>query len=219
MNVLIIHAHTEPKSFTTAMKDVAVQHFQSRGDNIIISDLYEMNFNPVGLQNDFKTPANPDYFSYLKEQIIAFQTNNFSDDLKAEMDKLVWADFILFNFPLWWSSSPAILKGWFDRVLALGFAYHPRDKKYETGPFFGKKAMCAITTGGSRDEYSKGGKNGDIMDMIYHINHGTLYYCGINPYPSFFAWRAHLEKEEVLKQYLVDYKKHLENLDNMQPLY
>ena len=219
MNVLIIHAHPEAKSFTSSLKDLAVDHFTERGDNIIVSDLYKMNFNPVGVDIDFKTRSNPNYFQYLKEQMAAFQTDNFSDDLKAEMEKLLWADFILLNFPLWWSSLPAILKGWFDRVLAFGFSYHPRDVLYQTGKFKGKKAMCTITAGGSQQAYSEGGANGDIMNCLYHIHHGILYYVGVDVLPPYITWRTHLTDQETLNQYLIDYNKHLKNIESLNSLY
>ena len=47
----------------------------------------------------------------------------FSEDIRREMEKAAWADFLLVVCPVWWFSVPAILKGWFDRVLAAGFAY------------------------------------------------------------------------------------------------
>ena len=219
MNVLILHAHPEPKSFTSALKDVAAEHFSALGDTVKIKDLYAMKFNPIGFDRDFKARANPDYFSYMKEQMNGHLNNNYSDELKAEMEDLVWADFVLLNFPLWWSSMPAILKGWFDRVIALGFAYHPRDVLYEKGKFLGKKAMCCITTGGSKEAYSEGGANGDIEQVIYHINHGLLYYTGMDVYPPFYAWKAHLVERLTLEGYIAEYKKHLNNLENLKPLY
>lgn len=219
MNILLLHAHPEPKSFTSALKDVALDHFTAKGDEVLVKDLYAMNFNPVGVQNDFKSIANPDYFHYMKEQMNAFKTNNFADHLQEEMDALKWADFILLNFPLWWSSMPAIMKGWFDRVLAFGFAYHPREMLYHSGAFRGKKAMCCITTGGSPQAYSQDGEHGDIMNAIYHINHGTLNYIGIDVYPPFFAWRAHLVERDILEGYIEQYKSHLNNLENMKFLY
>ncbi len=219
MNILILHAHPEPKSFTSSLKDLAVDHFKSAGHEVVVSDLYKMNFNPVGWDIDFKARANPETFSYMKEQMNAFKTNSFADDLKEEMDKLVRADLVIFNSPLWWSSFPAILKGWCDRVFALGFAYHPKEKLYDSGVFRGKKAMCVLTAGGSKSAYSEGGANGDIMMVLYHIHHGLLYYSGMDVLPPFITWRTHLESKEVLESYLVDYKNHLLNLDNLEPLF
>lgn len=219
MNVLIVHAHPEPKSFTSSLRDLAVEHFQNRGDDVVVSDLYAMQFDPVGIKKDFKSFGNPDYFSYLKEQMNAYKSESFTDEIKSEMDKLVKADLLLLNFPLWWSSAPAILKGWFDRVFAFGFAYHPKDMAYETGAFKGKKAMCCITTGGSKEAYSESGEHGDIMNIIYHINHGLLYFTGMSVLPPFFSWKAHLLPEIELKKYIEGYKVHLNNFDNLKPIY
>lgn len=219
MKILLLHAHPEPKSFTSALKDTAVDFFTKRGDEVIVSDLYQMNFNPVGVQSDFKSRANTEYFSYLKEQMNAHINNLFVDDLKAEMEKLKWADFLLINTPLWWSTFPAILKGWFDRVLALGFAYHPREKLYENGVFKGKKAMLSLTAGASEQAYTEQGANGDIMKVLFHIHHGILYYIGMDVLPPFIAWRAHLEPRETLEKYIENYKQYLSNTEKLKPLF
>ena len=53
----------------------------------------------------------------------AFDADVLTDDAKTEIEKLLWADTLILQFPLWWFSMPAILKGWVDRVFAYGFAY------------------------------------------------------------------------------------------------
>ena len=219
MNIFILHAHPEPKAYSSALKDLAVEHFQNLGHQVVVSDLYKMNFNPVAERNDFIKPANQDYFNYMKEQMNAYLSGNFADSIKEEMDKLVKADLFILNFPLWWSSMPAIMKGWFDKVFAFGFAYHPKDKLYNSGVFKGKRAMLSITAGGSKSAYSGEGEHGDIMNTLHHINHGMLCFTGMTVLPPFIAWRAHLSTPEVLDNYLMEYKKHLENLDNLKPLY
>ncbi len=50
---------------------------------------------------------------------------------------------------MWWHLPPAMLKGWFDRVLAYGDAYTSR-KRFENGRFVGKRAMFSVTVGTSR---------------------------------------------------------------------
>lgn len=52
-----------------------------------------------------------------------FAQGTQSADIAAEQEKLLWADTVIFQFPLWWFSMPAIMKGWIDRVYAWGFAY------------------------------------------------------------------------------------------------
>lgn len=46
MNILIVHAHPEPKSFTSSLKNTAKENLEKQGHYVEISDLYEMNFNP-----------------------------------------------------------------------------------------------------------------------------------------------------------------------------
>lgn len=53
MNILIVHAHPEPLSFTTSLKTTAQQTFKKLGHQVEISDLYAMQFNPVASKEDF----------------------------------------------------------------------------------------------------------------------------------------------------------------------
>jgi NAD(P)H dehydrogenase (quinone) len=69
--------------------------------------------------------------------------------------KPLWTDALILQFPMWWFSMPAILKGWVDRVYACGFSYgvgeHSRQKCgecYGEGTFKGKRAMLVVTVGG-----------------------------------------------------------------------
>ena len=123
MNVLIVHAHEEPKSFNGAMKDTAVRVLKESGHTVEVSDLYAMKFNPVGGKHDFTTLADPDFFKYGVEQTKATEARTFAPDVVAEQEKLFRADFLIFQFPLWWFGLPAILKGWVDRVFAAGLTY------------------------------------------------------------------------------------------------
>src|SRR5688572_29059473 len=60
MNILIVHAHPEPQSFCTAMKDLAVATLGGAGHSVQVSDLYAMNWNPVASAADFPRRSNPD---------------------------------------------------------------------------------------------------------------------------------------------------------------
>jgi NAD(P)H dehydrogenase (quinone) len=55
MNVLIIHAHPERRSFTTALKDAAVEELTRRGHEVEVSDLYDMQFDPIAKAGDFSS--------------------------------------------------------------------------------------------------------------------------------------------------------------------
>jgi len=84
----------------------------------------------------------------------AFAEGIQTADVAAEQDKLRRADLVIFQFPMWWFSMPAIMKGWFERVYAYGFAYgvgeHSEKRwgeRYGEGALKGKRAMLVVTTG------------------------------------------------------------------------
>ena len=60
------------------------------------------------------------------------------------MDKLFWCDALILQFPLWWFSLPAMLKGWVDRVFASGGRIYGGGKWYDRGVFAGKRWRTAL---------------------------------------------------------------------------
>ncbi len=120
MNILIVHAHPEPQSFTTALKNTAKQTLEKLGHSVEISDLYAMQFNPIASKADFLELNQPEYFNYALEQRNASKNQLLAHDIQAETEKVKKADLVILNFPLYWTSVPAILKGWIDRVFVSG---------------------------------------------------------------------------------------------------
>ena len=84
MNILIVHAHPEPLSFTTAMKDHAVEVLEKLGHQVDVSDLYAMNFNPIASGDDFLELSNPEYMNYALEQRHACKNKQISEDIQIE---------------------------------------------------------------------------------------------------------------------------------------
>jgi NAD(P)H dehydrogenase (quinone) len=213
MNTLVVFAHHEAASFNAAMKDQAVAVLSARGHQVMVSDLYAMNFEPLAQRSDFTELSGTEPMNYLMEQRNASAKNAFSEDIKAEMDKVRWAETIIFQCPIWWFSVPAILKGWFDRVLATGFSWD-FGKNYDQGLLRGKKALLSVTTGGSGPMYESTGINGDIHQMLFPVHHGVLYFCGMTVLEPFIAYAAFQAGDEGRKKYLEQYKEVLEHLDS-----
>lgn len=209
MNVLIIHAHHEARSFNSALKDVAVKTFLENNHSVKVSDLYAMNFKAIADKNDFLGMTDAGYLKYQVEQLDACRNGLFTEDITKEMDKIQWADFIIFNFPLWWFSVPAILKGWVDRVFAMGFAYGGGKGVYENGIFKGKKGMLTLTTGGPESTYVHNGRNGDLDNILFHINHGMLYFIGLEVLRPFVVFSPVRLTDEERTAQLERYKQHL----------
>lgn len=217
--VLIVTAHPENASFCSSLGRTAVEYYQSNGFEVKLSDLYAMNFNPVGNKSDFKTIKNTDFFKYQTEQLFAYQNNLYSDELKIEMDKLEWCDLLIFNFPLWWFGLPAILKGWVDRVFAMGFVYGAGKGIYQNGIFKDKSAFITMTTGGPEQSYTNESNNGKIETILFPIHHGMFYFTGMTVFPPFISWSPARASVTELNFEIDRYIKFLKNLENCKPIY
>jgi len=177
MNVFIINAHAEPKSFTGAMFRTAQETMTGAGHSVQVSDLYAMKFDPVSDRRNFTTVKNADYFKQPIEEMHATEAGGFAPDIEAELRKAESCDLMIWQFPLWWFGLPAILKGWVDRVFAMGRTYGG-DRFYENGVFKGKRALISVTTGGPVEAYQPGGFNGDIEAILRPIHRGMLRFTG-----------------------------------------
>lgn len=197
MKVLLVYAHPEPKSLNGSLKNFTIQHLQNAGHEVQVSDLYAMDWKAALDANDSKNRLDETYFDASLDSQHAFKNGLQSDDIALEQSKLLWADTVIFLFPLWWFSMPAIMKGWVERVYAYGFAYgvgehndsHWGDR-YGEGTLAGKRAMLMVTAGGWQPHYSARGINGPIDDILFPIHHGILHYPGFDVLPPFVIYHT-----------------------------
>jgi len=219
MKTLIVLAHPEPRSFNGALKDKAVETLREIGHQVQVSDLYAMNWKgELGIGDFSENRANPDYLDLSHEQEHAFANNSQTADVKAEQSKVMWADLVIFQFPVWWFSMPAILKGWVDRVLSRGFAYSS-GHKYGSGLLKGKRAMLCLTTGTASSLYTPAGIDGDLHHVLWPIHNGILAYTGFTVLPPFAAWMPAQLSDDERQRYLSSYADYLRGLDGVQPLF
>lgn len=181
--VLIVHAHPDPHSLNAALKDAARDHLASLGHEVLLSDLYAMGWKAGVDAEDFLDRQDPARLDIVHESGHAYRTGSQSADIEREQKKLLAADLVLFQFPLWWFSMPAILKGWIDRVFAYGLAYGYRDAgnnfRYGEGGLADKRALISTTVGGPAADYSPRGINGPLADLLFPLTHGTLFFAGM----------------------------------------
>jgi putative NADPH-quinone reductase len=140
--------------------------------------IFRRCFDPVSSRKNFTTVKDPSYFKQQVEEMYATEVNGFAEDIESEIRKLESCDLMIWQFPLWWFGLPAALKGWVDRVFALGRTYGG-GRYYETGIFRGKRALLSLTTGGQEDAYRKGGLNGIAAKITSpgigdHREHGPV---------------------------------------------
>lgn len=218
MNVLIVHAHPESRSFNGALTDTAIRTLSEQGHTVVVSDLYAAGWNPILAPDEFPGHAPGDFFNPAKEQEDAFANGSTCRAVTLEQDKVRAADLVIFQFPVWWFSMPAILKGWVDRVLSRGFAY-ASGRKYDTGLLKGKRAMLSLTTGTADTLYAPNGVDGDLHHILWPIHNGVLAYTGFTVLPPFAAWMPAQVSDEQRQSYLDEYADHLLKLDDLEPLF
>jgi len=217
MNVLVVLAHPERRSFNGALFDTAVRELSSQGHNLATSDLYRLGFNPVSDRHNFCTVKDPDYLKLQAEEAYASENAGFAPDLETEICKLESCDLLILQFPLWWFGLPAILKGWIDRVLAMGRTYG-YGAMYRKGKFRGKRGFLCLTTGGVEEAYVKTGQHGDIHAMLRPVQHGVLEFVGFDvlaPQIHFGAARATPEQRE---KWLAQYALRLRTIASEAPI-
>lgn len=129
MNVLIVYCHPSKKSFTSKLKDAFIEGLEKAGHNYEISDLYDMNFESAMSESE-----------YLFDRVGECGDFRLAGDVAKEQVKIQGSDAVVFIFPVFWSASPAMLVGWFQRVMTKDFAYGDSPKMPSLD-----KASCLVS--------------------------------------------------------------------------
>lgn len=214
---LIVHAHPEPLSFVASLRDTAVATLQQRGMQVTVSDLYADGFDPIAKAADFHTRSNSDYLNYALEQRHAFQNRTLAPDIDRELSKLLEADLVVFTFPIFWFSVPAILKGWFDRVFISGAIYGGR-RFYDRGGMRGKRALVCASFGGRDYMFDKKGIHGELLVLLSPLLRGTLGYAGFDVLEPFFAFHVPYIEAADRQKILKRWEDHIGRFDTLATL-
>jgi NAD(P)H dehydrogenase (quinone) len=217
MKAFIVFAHVEPRSFNGALFRAARDTLRAAGHEVAVSDLCAMKFDPVSDRRNFTSVKDPDFFKQQTEEMHATEVHGFAPDLEAELRKMEACDLMIWQFPLWWFGLPAILKGWVDRVFAMGRTYGG-EHFYENGVFKGKRAVLSLTTGGPEEVYQKGGWNGDIQAVLRPIQRGMLRFTGWDVLPPHIAYAPVRLSEEQRQAVLAAWTARLRSIDREQPI-
>ncbi|GMG28868.1 unnamed protein product [Ambrosiozyma monospora] len=226
MKVLIVLAHPEPKSLTTALFNVTVDELEKLGHEVKTTDLYALKWKSAIDADDFPE------FNQAKERFViatesgkAYKEHKLTEDVMEEQAKLEWADMLILQFPLWWFTMPAILKGWVERVFSFGLGYGVgystetrRSARYGEGSFKGKRAMLSVTIGGPEINYSEMGVNGDIFHILFPLNHGVLFYPGFDVLEPFTVYRTNKFTEEDFEKTSKELRERLKHLETEKPI-
>jgi NAD(P)H dehydrogenase (quinone) len=160
MRVLALLAHPRRGSLTGAILDRFVAGLGASGSHAVeIADLYAEGFD----------------CRFQPEDYAQFRGEAMPDPVRAEQARVDRADALVFAFPVWWWSFPAVLKGWVDRVFSEGWAYN-----FEPGVSRGRlkdRPVQLLGVAGSRESTYR--KYGYGEAMRTQIDTGILGYCGL----------------------------------------
>jgi NAD(P)H dehydrogenase (quinone) len=160
-NALIIYAHPAASaSFNFDMKERLAAALESRGHKAVVRDLYGIGFDPVLSQDD----------------LAAMRNKSVPLDVRVEQEFILGAGTIAFIYPIWWAGPPAMMKGYFDRVLSSGFAYTFRNG-LKVGLLNGRRAIVINSHGNPAREYDGEGYYAAMKKLV---DDGALRYCGFD---------------------------------------
>ena len=125
-------------------------------------------------------------------------------NIDKEQQRLIDHDVIIFQFPLYWYSTPAILKEWQDLVLEYGFAYG-----HEGTALHGKKFLCSLSAGGKADAYQTDGYNHFTIRELLHPLEQMATLTGMQYLAPFALFGARTAQEDGRV------KSHVENWSSL----
>ncbi len=144
MKVLVVHAHPDPESFGSAMRDAVVRGLRTAEHDVTVIDLEAEGYQPV------LTAA--DYDGYDQNGDLA--GHGHPDAIVAgHIDAVRTAEALVFTFPTFWSGLPAVLKGWIDRTMLPGVSFSVRPNGVIRAELGNVRRVVGVTTYGSPRGY------------------------------------------------------------------
>jgi NAD(P)H dehydrogenase (quinone) len=169
--ILIIYAHPDTKGYNQEILKNTIEFLKKEKKDYKLLDLYKLKYNPVLDREEM----------IIKGGKISLETQKFQKDIKER-------DNLIFIYPVWWASMPAILKGFMDRVFSAGFAY-----KYINGMPRGllnnKKALI-FATSGAPDIYNKITFN----KFTKSLSKDVLKFCAISSKSKIIGGALNIDK-------------------------
>jgi len=132
MRNLLIYAHPNHESLCAGLYQSALKGLETSSQEVLTIDLYAEQFDPVLIYNAEKRRRD----MYLDPSLEEYRT------------KILWADRLIFIYPIFWGRPPAMLLGFIDRIFASNFAYRDTGGLFPEQLLKGKSAVCISTMKG-----------------------------------------------------------------------
>ncbi len=159
MRIYLLLGHPETRSFDGAIADAYEAAARAAGHEVRRQNVGELQFDPT-LHHGYH------------------EVQELEPDLVAAQQNILWCEHWVLVYPIWWGSVPAPLKGFFDRALTPGFAFHYHDD----GPMWdallkGRSGQIFTTSDGPNIWTLVAYRNSDLG----MVKSATLGFCGIHP--------------------------------------
>lgn len=163
--ILVFLGNPSKESYSGRIADAYGASAREAGNEVERINIEDLHFDPV-LHQGYNT------------------IQELEPDLKMMQEKINWADHIVFVYPNWWCSMPAVMKGMFDRMWLPGFAFNfDKESKKLIQRLKGKTARVIIVAG-THTPFMTWWKFGDYTN---EISHGILGFAGIKTSVSAFG--------------------------------
>ncbi len=183
--VLLIQGHPDSESFNFALFDAYKKGLTASGAEIKEIIIADLKFDPI-LR-----------YGYRKRM-------ELEPDLLESVEKIKWADHLVFFYPVWWGSFPALLKGFLDRVFLPGIVFAKRDNSLWWDKLLVGKTAHIISTL-DQPAWYYWLVNG--RPTYYAMKHMTLEFCGIKPVRTTTIGPLRLSSDEYRKKWLKKIEK------------
>lgn len=142
MKALVVHAHPDPDSFSHALLERVIAGLGSAGHDVAVIDLYAIDYGAAMTRNEHLAYSN-------SRSILDPVVERHAEQVRS-------SEALIFVYPTWWSSFPAILKGWIERTLVPGLAFELDEDSGKLRPLLTNiHRLIGVTTHGSPRWYVK----------------------------------------------------------------
>jgi NAD(P)H dehydrogenase (quinone) len=179
--ILVILGHPSTESFSAYLAEKYCEGAKASGNEIKRINVGELDFAPFLING------------YSKEQSI-------EPDIKSAQESIIWADHLVFVYPTWWATPPAILKSFIERTLMPGFAFKYKKSKHVVAwdKFLNGKSARIISTMDTPPLYYKF----IIGDPGYKMMKDILNFCGIKPVSKTYFGSVKMSSEANRHQWI-----------------
>ncbi|OGF25485.1 NADPH:quinone reductase [Candidatus Falkowbacteria bacterium RIFOXYB2_FULL_34_18] len=159
MKILIILGHPDKQGLCSQLFESYIKGAENGGHEVRAVQIRDLDFDPI-LHRGYRA------------------IQELEPDLKKVQADILWAQHLVFVFPIWWASAPALLKGFFDRIMLPGFAFRFRKNSSLWDKLLkGRSARLIVAMGGFNWYYNLF----MCRSGVKTVRDGILKFCGVSP--------------------------------------